>query len=526
MAEHVITVVDTTGIQNYIFGSNRLRDNIGASQLVDEATGPWVYQTLRDQQTNIADDPLSTDPFNHDAKMEDGLVAELLYAGGGNALILFKSKEYACNWARAYTRKLLQDAPGLEVVVAHSDPFAWDPQGHDLAGRIDDLMKNRLDAAKQNRLRSVPVQGLGVTATCQSTGLVAVDIDPTDDGHRISSEVQAKLSAGERSDNRFNEMFEDFWKLGLKLPRDFDDMGRSRGEQSYMAVVHADGNGMGDRFKAVGKGKPNRQYITDVRDLSLQVQRASTTALQTALATLIDSNGKLVKPFKEHGNLPFRPLVYGGDDVTFVCDGRPGLALAAAYLQAFEDETKDLPGGGQATACAGVAIVKTHYPFARAYALAEELCKHAKRWVHEKTNGDSSFSALDWHIASSGVLANIAEVRKREYTVAEGSLTMRPLRLNKTRNEWRTWPAFYDVVQIFHTDDKWKGKRNKIKRLREVLREGATATEQFLHLYQMSALPVYPSAPGALAKQGWLEEICGYFDAIEAMEFLGQGDAL
>jgi hypothetical protein len=25
--------------------------------------------------------------------------------------------------------------------------------------------------------------------------------------------------------------------------------------------------------------------------------------------------------------LPFRPLVYGGDDVTFVCDGRLGLVL-------------------------------------------------------------------------------------------------------------------------------------------------------------------------------------------------------
>jgi hypothetical protein len=26
--------------------------------------------------------------------------------------------------------------------------------------------------------------------------------------------------------------------------------------------------------------------------------------------------------------LPFRPIVFGGDDVTFICDGRLGLSLA------------------------------------------------------------------------------------------------------------------------------------------------------------------------------------------------------
>ena len=33
MAQVVLTIVDTAGIQDYIFGSNRLRENIGASYL-------------------------------------------------------------------------------------------------------------------------------------------------------------------------------------------------------------------------------------------------------------------------------------------------------------------------------------------------------------------------------------------------------------------------------------------------------------------------------------------------------------
>ena len=66
-----------------------------------------------------------------------------------------------------------------------------------------------------------------------------------------------------------------------------------------------------------------------------------------------------------------RALVFGGDDVTFVCDGRLGLSLATLYAREFAAETAKRPECGPLTARAGIAIVKTHYPFARAYALAD-----------------------------------------------------------------------------------------------------------------------------------------------------------
>ena len=43
----VVTVLDTTGIQPYIFGSNRLRENVGASYLVSQATDEWVKEVLK-----------------------------------------------------------------------------------------------------------------------------------------------------------------------------------------------------------------------------------------------------------------------------------------------------------------------------------------------------------------------------------------------------------------------------------------------------------------------------------------------
>jgi len=88
----VLTVVDTTGIQSYIFGSNRLRENAGASYLVEQATGDWVYQSLGDKH-NFDLEKLR---ITRGLTIEDhDLTAELIYAGGGNTTILFRSLDAA-----------------------------------------------------------------------------------------------------------------------------------------------------------------------------------------------------------------------------------------------------------------------------------------------------------------------------------------------------------------------------------------------------------------------------------------------
>ncbi|NTW03665.1 MAG: hypothetical protein HGA19_20725, partial [Oscillochloris sp.] len=298
--------------------------------------------------------------------------------------------------------------------------------------------------------------------------------------------------------------------------------GRSDGERSYIAVVHADGNGMGKRFKAAWKGCTNREAIRSVRALSDAVNKAGEQALLGAFSQLVTDKGTLLRDQEEFANqkyLPFRPIIYGGDDVTFVCDGRLGLGLAAAFLSEFEYKTKDLPDKkGSLSACAGIAIVKTRYPFRRAYDLSEALCKGAKDKLGRE------HSSLDWHIAMSGLLADIETIRAREYTLppvpgsdTSRSLTMRPLLLNESET-WRTWPQFHSTITSLQSE--WAGRRNKLKQLREVLREGSERTGQFLKLYRVDdKLPGYTAAPSRLREQGWLDNFCGYFDPIEALDF-------
>jgi hypothetical protein len=525
MSQFTVTFIDTTGIQGYVFSSNRLRENIGASHLVSAATGEWVEETL--EQLGILKDKQTK------AIESSNLNAELIYSGGGNALIIFKSKQLAIDFTKILSRKVLLEAPGLNLLVAHQD-FDWNGQKK-LYQVVKDLVTDKIERQKHERIVSAPLLGLGVTASCNSTLLPAIDRSDNhikyedseaEKSYLISRETKQKLIAAGKANDKLEKLFAGVVDTGVyQFPYRTDNLGRSQGESSYAAVIHADGNGMGKRFQTYGDGRENRDYVIAMRKLSCSIKKAGEKALIAVTQTILNSicEAKVVGRLGEFllkGNyyLPFRPLVYGGDDTTFVCEGRLGLELAALYLRELEKQT--VADGKQLTACAGICVVKTHYPFARAYEISEALCREAKKFVKEENEAES-FSALDWHLAASGLSGSISEIRKREYQVKSGKLNMRPVRLKKHDNDWRTWEGFTTVIRQFSEDEKWCDSYNKIMDLRDILRQGPLATQEFI-MKKSNKLPDFPKCSNdieKLAKEGWLNNTCGYFDAIEAMEF-------
>ena len=525
---YIVTVINTAGIQNYIFSSNRLKENIGASYLVQQVTGHWVKEELKrlwESNTYVPPDKNLTKETALPCIQEGNVVAELFYSGGGNTVLLFEKLSFAHEFMRNWSKRVLEHAPGVRIIAAHTS-FEW--EANDLQAKISELIDEGIAQKKRYGVASSPLLGLGITADCNSTRLVAIGmndeygapIDEKDNRDRgrypVSREVAKKLSAIPKANEQLKQMFSALPKQ-LKFPYQFDHLGRSRGESSYIAVVHADGNKMGDRFKEYGEQhKDNASFIQAFRLLSHDVNRAGIIALQAVLkkVTSLVSEDKFKLP-NSHPYFPFRPLVYGGDDVTFVCDGRLGLVLAAKYLSEFEKQpTIDESVSGKLSACAGISIVKVHYPFARAYRLSESLCSNAKKFIHRQSSA-KGLSALDWHIATAGLLGTIEQIREREYMVEAGNLTMRPLFLKEERNQWRNWESFEKVVDYFRTHP-----RNKIMSLRDVLREGPDAVEKFLPAYRPNHLPEFLEADDKLAQKGWFDDVCGYFDAIETIDFL------
>lgn len=553
MSKLTVTVLDTTGIQDYVFGSNRLRENIGASYLVSQATREWAEEALQNLGKEL-NQKIHIPKRNslHEIHIgNQGVVAEMVYAGGGNTVLLFTDFKYAERFTEILTKRVLQDAPGLNIVVAHNKEFEF--KKREFKKTLNELLEKDLAKKKRERVASAPLLGLAVTATCQSTQLPAVNtsqkyIDADEeDIYLISRESEAKLKAVPKANQRLIENFAGtFNSSSYDFPYRTDYLGRSEGESSYVAIVHADGNGMGNRFQKCGEGKSDEEAIVEMRKLSLSVEDAGINALRKVLEILHNSiekgevigkigNFNLKKSKNGKYYLPFRPLVYGGDDVIFVCEGRLGLELAAIYLREFEKQ--EVSDQKPLTARAGICIVKTHYPFARAYELVEELYGTAKKFIREEKerldeSDDYYCSTLDWHFAASGLIGSLGEIRQREYEVSAGKLTMRPIRLKEgdhDDDQWRTWANFTNVVEHFNGcfdeiegNETWKDRRNKIIALREVIRQGPYKTEQFMKAYGIKQLPPFPQVDD-LQQQGWCiqgeQHYCGYFDAIEAMDF-------
>jgi len=525
MSKFTVTFIDTTGIQGYVFSSNRLQENIGASYLVSAATGEWVEETL--EQLGISKNQ-QTEPIE-----SSGFDAELVYAGGGNALLIFKSQNIALKFTQILSKRVLIEAPGLKLLVAHEHEFEW-MGNKKLYQVIQDLITEQIERQKYERVASAPLLGLGVTASCNSTLLPATDVkydQEEENSYLISRETKHKLIAAGAANKKLQQFLANVINT-YKFPYRTDHLGRSRHESSYAAVVHADGNAMGKRFQEYGQNRENRDYIQSMRELSNSIQKAGEKALIAITKTIVNSihENKIVGKLGEFtlnakNYIPFRPLVYGGDDTTFICEGRLGLELAALYLQELEKQpVADAIKHGKLTACAGICVVKTHYPFARAYEISEALCRESKKFVKEnKLSDPEGFSALDWHLAVSGLFGSISEIRQREYyEVKYGKLNMRPVRLQSNGREWRTWEGFTQIVRQFKEDEQWCDRHNKIMALRDVLRQGPLATEKFLSNYRLEKLPEFPkhsSDVQELIKKGWLNNICGYFDAIEAIEF-------
>lgn len=563
MSDFILTMLDTTGVQDYIFGSNRLQENIGASELVYQATTLWVFDILEDckymhnmeiekigqsKQLKIQDNP--------NIEAEEKQDAEVVYTGGGNTFIIFRNRNRAVEFTQKLTRRILIDAPGLSIAVQH---LSFNFEKDNLWEKRKKIQKE-MAKHKHSRLPSSPMLGLGVTAVCSSTGLPAtrdnkgdvlidgktypLKMSKKEETRLLSPEIEKKLAWRDQAMTRLKTLVGD----KIDFPSDMDKLGRIKGEESYVAVVHADGNRMGKHIDAIDNTikngrdilKSNREYICQLRSFSNSINETGIEALKTTVMVLVknmirDEKTKSYKlggeiPIQDSDNkgkwlLPFRPLVFGGDDVTFVCNGQIAVSLAAIYLDAFEREAQKR--NLDVFASAGIAIVKVHYPFARAYQMSEALCKSAKNLL--KNEDDAS--ALDWHFAPSGLSGSLNIIRNREYLIKRisregkkeiGNLCMRPLRLYIKEHDQtgRYWKNGIEKIILEFKGEHWKKRRNKVKGLYLILREGAEKVESYRKTFELPLLPELAPFPSdhPFREKGWWSDQCIYFDAIELMD--------
>jgi hypothetical protein len=508
--ERTLTIFDTSAIQSFIFASNRLRHNVAASYLVEQVTGAWLRKALK----SVCGDAVQfeADPARANRRIENPdhqLMAELVYGGGGNAVLLFDTLPRAKAVTQHLTGQVLCEAPGLRLAVAHT-AFNWDT---DSLKEVYNATQQKLASAKSRAVPPIPMLGQSVSANCNYTDMPAVraEIDSVTQNKRyFSAETNTKETNHSVAKAHLKKQFQSQLH-DVVLETDFGEFGESN-EHGYMAVIHADGNGMGQRKKELidnlKLASENRELVGKLREFSHQINTAGLSAFREVVSEAVQRHGSSA----QDKSLPFAPVVYGGDDVTFVCDGYQGLHLGHRFLTAFAAACNQHALLRGAQACAGVAIVNTHYPFARAYLMAADLCQNAKLRAREQ---DGAY--IDWHFAINGAVRSLAQIRNREFTVADGNLMLRPLAINPPKPELRSWAMFEQILAAFKKDP-WRDKRNKLKALRNVLRQGPDATKQFRNQFGLDALPKTLDDNYDSLNTGWFDDWCVYFDAIEAMD--------
>jgi len=391
MPKHVV-LIEAGGKQDFIFTSNKQAVNIGASELIRRSGMDWI-----------------TDATAGLAGVEE------LAPMSGKAVLVVPDLDTGRQIVRDVTERALRDAPGLDVTGVVC------PMAGSLSATVQTAHEMHHAVRRDRPARQLRWPTLPFSQPCQYSSLPATVVGregvedfprsaPIDAAWRTGSAGRARMAA----DLRIGEALLD--------TRYLDRGVRNAG---WIAVVHADGNGIGALFRHLAKITHDDTYREHYSMLSSKLDDITRKAF--------DEAGTGARRRSAPEEVPtgwVLPIVVGGDDVTAIMDGRLAFDTVVRFLARFEElsavpEVASLlamlwadsgaPGTAPSgfTGAAGIAFVKPHHPFSDAYRLAEELCESAK--LLKNVDG-VPHGALDFHVLHDSVGRPLADLRADQVT--------------------------------------------------------------------------------------------------------------
>ncbi len=423
------------GIQDFIFQTNELKDIVGASALVEY---------------------ICTECFDEFAQG-----GEMIVRAAGNIKCLFDDEASCRRAVREFPKKVMTEAPGITI----SEAVVRIDDGDDFSTKVEEL-ELRLRAQRNRPFPSVTTGLMGMERS-RKTGLPAVEYIkdvPVDKGTLLKrgyrGEKLFKKFYGEHIDSRYFP-----WNVGEMTT-----------DNSWLAIIHADGNGLGEIISKIGKDKDR------LMEFSQKLDEATMLSAQEAYSLCVmDEDFNSDAPV-----IPFRPVVLSGDDHTLICRADLAVAYTCRFIEAFEKNTakmiKDLRSHGHKiemdslTACAGIAFIKESYPFHYGYQLAERLCDSAK--VDAKSGGITPApSCLKFHKVQSSFVENYREIVRKELTPCPGhSFEFGPYYIHEQKDRWT-------VRRLLEEVSKLKGKegnavKSDIRQWMSLMSDGPEKAEQ------------------------------------------------
>ena len=376
------------GIQSFIFQTNKLQEIVGASELVEKICTNFFRENVRG--------------------FKEG---NLILAAAGNIKYIFENETDCQDLVMRFPKVVMEIAPGITISQAVVKM--------DIENPID-VLEKRLRIQRNKSLSVTDGIGLMVTETARKTGGVGVKHGKEgviDLAQKLKQEeVQfANMKLVEKilgSSKKFHDSF----------PFDIEKIVKGANLKNWIAVVHADGNNLGNKIMKLGEQLKGEQGMKAFKEFSKLLDKSTIDAAKEAFNQTI----KNVVEKDELKTIPFRPVVLGGDDFTGIIRGDLALNFTESFLENFERlskenfkdyaekfELKENPFQNGLTACAGIAFIKASYPFHYGVSLAESLCQEAKK--HSKgINKEHSPSSLMFHKVQSSFVEEFDDIIESE----------------------------------------------------------------------------------------------------------------
>lgn len=412
---------DVRGIQAFVFRTNKLKEIRAVSDLPEK---------------------IISDTFNELNKRTDWMFGDedfcFLDKAGGNALAVVKDEATYQKISTEMAAEILRKTYSLKLVYASvevTDDFFNDY--NKLNKELGKLKSEMPEAChigafpicRQDYLTGFPISCLdsdryekGKKTFLTQESKIKLDYFENNKKNRISCEEKNKFTAEELSKRVIAYD-------GISNDKVLDDL---RGEDSRIAVIHIDGNNMGNRINKIIQ---TAKYDADGRYDNIK-ETFSSICVSDSFKEVCEEVLCVLKAYEP--NLNEKPLIFSvvvaGDDITYVTRADIALPFTKLFLDRVSKKkmcSLDNKDSGvkdfKITACAGIAFIKSHFPFSDAYKLAERCCDSAKK--RAKSLGDGNW--VDFEICGHIKDIDLAERRKQYATVNDSngtsySLLMRP----------------------------------------------------------------------------------------------------
>lgn len=501
----VLAMYDVRGIQKYIFRTAKVKDAIGASAIVEDIIMDALKDAVKKKSHTYSLDWCNEDGyFPYEEKDVD---IQVLFIGGGNAYVLYKTKEICVGINKLMSNYILRNTYSLQLAVAMIE------KGDNYSDDYSKLQKKLIKVKAKMRM-SKPLGSLPVMKTEVKTGYpLGLKTDQQNGNRQISQETYLKQKKSEKQQINTN-----------REERIFDNLINNKGTDSNLAVVHIDGNSMGLRIRSIIQDiNDYEEAINTMRNISYNINYSYKRVFDQMKSTFESNHQK---------DYIIRKIVVAGDDITYVCNAQIALATVEFFAKYISECTMNGKKDADSirdysfSICAGVTFIHSHFPFYVGYQVAEELCGNAKDRAKDSAFADKNRvgNFVDFHICKNVQAQNLEQMRADEYETSSGEqLLIRPyyisvknesIELAKNNDKLCAWNNFKEYCAYFQKEKMIP--RSFAKEIRNTYPLGEARMSQ-LQSFLQSRNHAMPD--GTFNMYSDTENVALWYDAVEMLDY-------